>query len=306
MGHYLITGGCGFIGSHLVERLLADEHAVRILDDLSTGRLDNVPSGMDLVVGDMREPGVVEQAIDGVDGVFHLAAIASVVRCNESWFESSRVNLGATIGLFNACRRARVPLPVVYASSAAVYGAQAELPIHEDMTPAPLSFYGADKVACELHARAAAEVYGMRTLGLRFFNVFGSRQSASDAYAGVITAFMQRARAGLPAIINGDGGQTRDFVFVADVVECLLRGMMRLQSDMTPCAKVANVASGQSISILELARLVAERCGREVEVEHRPERVGEIRHSLGSVKRLQQLLGYCPVHSLQSGLAELR
>jgi UDP-glucose 4-epimerase len=305
MGSYLVTGGAGFIGSHLVERLLADGHRVRVLDNLSTGRIENLPREAQLVEADVRSRAAIAAALDGVEGVFHLAAVASVVRCNEAWRDCHEINLGATVTLLDVCRDCDPTLPVVYASSAAVYGEQETSPLHERLTPAPLGPYGADKAACELQARAAANVHGMRTFGLRFFNVFGPRQAPDDAYAGVITIFRGRARLGLPMKVHGDGLQSRDFVHVGDVVECLMRAMASLGVRSGPCADVANVATGRATTIRELAEVIAARWGTRPVVVHGPERPGEIRHSLGSVEHLQRLLDFRPNCSLRAGLETL-
>jgi UDP-glucose 4-epimerase len=193
----------------------------------------------------------------------------------------------------------------VYASSAAIYGEQEAMPLHEQLTPAPLGPYGADKAACELQARAAANVHGMRTFGLRFFNVFGPRQAPDDAYAGVITIFQSRARSGLPMRVHGDGLQSRDFVYVGDVVECLVRAMAFLEVRSGPCAEIVNVATGQATTIRELAQVIAARWGMQPLIEHGPERPGEIRHSLGSVEHLQRMLDFRPNCSLRAGLETL-
>jgi UDP-glucose 4-epimerase len=305
MGCYLVTGGAGFIGSHLVERLLVTGCQVRVLDNLSTGRIENLPAEAELVVADVRSQAAILDALDGVDGVFHLAAVASVMRCNDAWRDCHEINLGATVTLLDACRDREPTLPFVYASSAAVYGDQEITPLHERLTPAPLGPYGADKAACELQARAAANVHGMRTFGLRFFNVFGPRQAPDDAYAGVITIFQGRARSGLPMRVHGDGLQSRDFVYVGDVVECLLRAMNSLEGRSGACAEVANVATGQATTIRELAEAIAARWGARPFVEHGPERPGEIRHSLGSVEHLLRLLDFRPNCSLRAGLETL-
>ena len=303
MARYLVTGGCGFIGSHLAEALLRAGHGVRVVDDLSTGRRGNLAEGAELVVGDARDGDLLAHAAEGTDGVFHLAAIASVARCNELWLESHRVNQGATVALLDLARRRPERLPVVFASSAAVYGDQATLPIHEDLPLAPLGPYGADKAGSELHARAAARVHGVRSLGLRFFNVHGPRQRPDDAYAGVITAFAARVRAGQGLTVHGDGLQTRDFVFVRDVAEALLRAMAVLETAAGPCAHVCNVATGVGTTILDLAAAVAELVGRRVPVAHGPERPGDIRHSVGSTARSRELLAFAPATSLRAGLA---
>ena len=211
MAHYLVTGGCGFIGSHLVDALIAANHTVRVVDNLSTGHVKNISGDVELIVGDLRHSSVIDKVVMGVDGIFHLAAVASITRCNEHWLDCHQVNQGAMVALFDACRRLDASLPIVYASSAAVYGDQAELPLHEELTPAPLGPYGVDKAGCELQARAAATVHRIRSFGLRFFNVYGDRQSADNAYAGVITAFISRSRAGCELTVNGDGRQTLRF-----------------------------------------------------------------------------------------------
>jgi UDP-glucose 4-epimerase len=192
---------------------------------------------------------------------------------------------------------------VVYASSAAVYGDQAALPLDEACPLAPLGPYGADKAGSELHARAAARVHGGRSLGLRFFNVYGPRQRPDDAYAGVITAFATRIRAGEGLTVHGDGRQTRDFVFVADVAAACLRAMAALEAARDPCAEICNVATGVGTSILELAAVLGELLGREVPVTHGHARAGDIRHSVGATARLREFLGFVPQTALRAGLA---
>ena len=218
---YLVTGGAGFIGSHLCDALVRDGHAVRVLDDLSTGRRANLPLGVELIEGDVADPAAVRAAVAGVDGCFHLAAIASVARGVEDWLGTHRANLTGTITLFDEVRRQPRPVPVVYASSAAVYGDCADLPITEAATKRPLSAYGADKYACELHAVVASHVHHVPTVGLRFFNVYGPRQDPRSPYSGVISIFCERVRRGVAIDIFGNGGQTRDFITVADVVVAL-------------------------------------------------------------------------------------
>src|SRR5580658_5449763 len=211
---YLVTGGAGFIGSHLCDALVADGHAVRVLDDLSTGKRANLPAGAELIEGDIADPAAVRQAVAGVDACFHLAAIASVARGVDDWLGTHRANLTGTITLFDELRRQPRPVPVVYASSAAIYGDCADLPIKESATKHPLSAYGADKYGCELHARVASHVHGVPTVGLRFFNVYGPRQDPRSPYSGVISIFCERLAAGRSVTVDGDGLQSRDFVYV--------------------------------------------------------------------------------------------
>jgi UDP-glucose 4-epimerase len=297
---FLVTGGCGFIGSHLCEALLQAGHRVRVLDDLSSGYLGNLPPGVDFQRGSITDPAALAQAVQGVDGCFHLAAIASVEKGVQDWVGTHEVNLTGTINLFNAVRglpNAR-EVPVVYASSAAVYGDCATLPITEDVPKAPLSAYGADKYGCELHARVASHVFGIPTAGLRFFNVYGPRQDPKSPYSGVISIFCDRLRSGDPVKIFGDGKQSRDFVFVTDVVEALMAAMLRRPSG----APVFNVCTGRATTVLELAHLIADLCGTPAAIEHLAGRTGEIRHSIGSSETAKTALSLAPPVFLRDGL----
>jgi UDP-glucose 4-epimerase len=298
---HLVTGGCGFIGSHLTAALIARGAAVRVLDDLSTGSRANLAPGAELVVGDVADPATVRAAMAGVDAVFHLAAIASVQRCTEDWLGAHRVNLGGTIAVLDAAREGwgRAPIPVVYASSAAVYGEVARLPIAEDAPCRPLSAYGADKLGSELHARVAGTVHGVPTIGFRFFNVFGPRQDPRSPYSGVISIFCDRFARGEGVEIYGDGGQTRDFIAVADIVAGLLAGLEAASTK----APVLNLCTGRATSVLELARAIADLCGVTPAITHRPPRAGEIRHSVGAAEAARQMLGLGAPTPLAEGLA---
>ncbi len=299
----LVTGGCGFIGSHLCAALLARGDSVRVLDDLSSGSLANLAPGAELIVGDVADAATVRRAAAGADAIVHLAAIASVQRCSEDWLGTHRVNQGGSIAVFDAARdpSGRGPVPVVYASSAAVYGEQARLPIAEDAPCRPLSAYGADKLGSELHARVAGEVHGVPTLGLRFFNVFGPRQDPRSPYSGVISVFCGRLSRGEDLLIHGDGGQTRDFVFVADVVGGLLAGL----GAAAPTAPVLNLCSGRATSVLELAHTLLRLAGTAVTIRHGPSRPGDIRHSLGDRSRAAATLGLGPPTPLEEGLGRV-
>ena len=220
MARFLVTGGAGFIGSHLVHALVADGHAVRVLDDLSNGHRDNLPQQVELTEADVTDPAAVECALDGVDGCFHLAAIASVARSHREWLRTHQVNLTGTINVFDRARpsRRRREVPVVYASTAAIYGNCGSFPVDEESSAAPLSAYGADKHACELHARVAGAIHGVPTVGLRFFNLYGPRQDPLSAYSGVISIFAGRLLRGEPVEIFGDGEHARDFTYISDAV----------------------------------------------------------------------------------------
>lgn len=299
VSRYLVTGGAGFIGSHLVDALREDGHAIRVLDDLSTGRLDNLPADVEFIEADVADPQAVRKAMRGVDGCFHLAAIASVARCNDDWANTHRVNLGGSVAVFDAAR-AEGAVPVVYASSAAVYGNVAGVAA-EDLVCCPLTAYGADKFGSELHASVAAQVHGVSTVGLRFFNVFGPRQDPSSPYSGVISIFSRLLSEDRPLTVNGDGHQSRDFVYVVDVVRHLLAAMRYAR--MQPGAKVLNVCTGTETSILELAAQLGEACGRAIQLRHAPARVGDIRRSLGSPDLAVATLGVRAKISFAKGLA---
>ena len=304
MAKYLVTGGCGFIGSHLVEALLAAGHDVRVLDDLSTGKRSNLPEGsVELVVGDVGDPAAVGAAMHGVDGCFHLAAIASVQLSNQDWVGTHRVNLTGAIAVLDAARTANggEPVPVVYASSAAVYGDNENLPLAETELPRPLTAYGADKLGCELHATVAGAVHKVPTCGFRFFNVFGPRQDPNSPYSGVISIFAAKLRAGQPLTIYGDGHQTRDFVYVSDVVCHLLAGM----EGASVAAPVFNVCTGRETSVSFLAETMAALLGAPLKLEFLPSRPGDIRHSLGSPANAVSALNVAAETTLASGLEQL-
>ncbi len=302
MPTYLITGGAGFIGSHLADALLADGHDVRVLDDFSTGRRANLDPRCRVLVGDVADPAVLAQAMAGVAGCFHLAAIASVARGNADWRGTHHTNQSGSIAVFEAARDAG-RIPVVYASSAAVYGDLGDAVAREDAVCAPRTAYGADKLGSELHGRVAWGVHGVPTLGLRFFNVYGPRQDPSSPYSGVVSIFAARLARGEGITLHGDGGQTRDFVFVADVVAHLLAAMARL--GRAPGAAVLNVCTGRATSVRDLAGTLARLLGRTPQIAHGPARPGDIARSLGDPARARELLGVSAATTLEQGLAAL-
>jgi UDP-glucose 4-epimerase len=299
----LVTGGAGFIGSHLVDSLLASGIGVRVLDDLSTGKRENLPPNCELVLGDVADPQTVARVAAGMGGIFHLAAIASVARANEEWSSTHRVNAGGTVAVLEAARANHVP--VVYASSAAVYGDTGTAIASENRVPAPRNAYGADKLASELHAQVAANIHGIPTVGLRFFNVYGPRQDPASPYSGVISIFARRIAAGLPVTLHGDGGQTRDFVFVHDVVAHLRAAMHRLQTDGAPAPHVLNVCTGRAVSVRELTLLLGRLHGVIPPLEPGLARSGDIRHSQGSPDRAMAALHIRAEVVLEDGLKTL-
>jgi UDP-glucose 4-epimerase len=302
MALYLVTGGCGFIGSHLVDALLARGDQVRVLDDLSTGKRENLDPRASLIVADVADAASVAAAMEGVDGgCFHLAAIASVERGNRDWLGTHRTNLTGAIAVFDAARQAGGG-PVVYASSAAVYGNPVELPLKESSAVQPLSAYGADKLGCELHGRVASQVHGVRTVGCRFFNVYGPRQDPNSPYSGVISIFFRKIGQGERVTIFGDGGQTRDFIYVADVIAALLASMAYAR---THDAAVFNVCTGRSTSVLELAQTIGRTCGRQPEIDFAPPRSGDIKASVGDPAGATAALGFTAGVELAEGLARM-
>jgi UDP-glucose 4-epimerase len=303
LSRFLVTGGCGFIGSHLCNALLDRHHDVCVIDDLSSGLRTNLAERAQLSIGDVADPAAVADAVAGIDGCFHLAAIASVEQGLHDWLGTHRTNLTGTITIFDALRRLPQSrrVPVVYASSAAVYGDCETLPIVETAEKRPRSAYGADKLGCELHARVATEVHGIPTVGLRFFNVYGPRQNPRSPYSGVISIFCDRLSRGEHIDIFGMGDQTRDFVFVDDVVAALLSAMHG-RPDGAP---VYNVATGVATSVMDLAAVAARLAGVPLDVRYKPPREGEIRHSLGSTARSQDALGLGEPTPLETGLGKV-
>lgn len=304
---YLITGGHGFIGKHLARALLAEGHAVRILDNLSSITDEPLPEGCELIVGDVAEAATVAECMAGVTGCYHLAAVASVEQCTQEWGASHRVNVGGTVNVLDAAR-AEGGLPVVYASSAAIYGAVKTVPVHETAEISPISAYGADKYGSELHARVAAEIFGVPTAGMRFFNVYGPGQNAGSPYSGVITLFADRLHRGAPLCVHGDGKQSRDFIYVGDVVRFCMAAMGKAQVDRaagTAQADIFNVATGKATSLLELIQTMQSLFGSPSEMTFGPARRGDIRHSLGDAAHAEATLGVAANTSLHEGLAAL-
>ncbi len=298
----LVTGGAGFIGSHVVEALLARGHRVVVLDDLSTGRTENLPTDprVRLVVGDVAEPERLAEALDGCRRVVHLAAIASVQHSIDDPIGSHRVNYEATLRLLEAARRAGVAR-IVYASSAAVYGNAQQPPVDELGALDPQTPYAIDKLAGEHALVFYRRVHGLEGVAVRFFNVYGPRQRDDSPYSGVISLFQRRIRRGEPATVFGDGEQTRDFVFVADVAHAVVELLLRPEA---PQAAVMNVGSGRATSVLALMDAVESALGARLDRRFAAPRAGEVRHSRASVERLRAALGWIPATSLEAGLRQ--
>lgn len=273
---------------------------MRVLDDLSTGKRDNIPATCEMIHGDVTDATTVRRAMSGVDGCWHLAAIASVERSNNDWLATHRVNLSGTIQVLEASRQARPdnPIPVVYASSAAVFGDNPHVPFTESSATRPLSAYGADKLGSELHARVGTLIHGIPSVGLRFFNVYGSRQDPYSPYSGVISFFIERIRHGESIVIHGDGEQSRDFIHVSDVVQFLLKSMGRGY----PLPELYNVCTGQQTTIIELAKILFKICDQTTSLTYGPKRSGDIRFSIGDPSLATQHLGLTAAIPLLQGL----
>jgi UDP-glucose 4-epimerase len=300
---FLVTGGAGFIGSHLVERLVARGEAVRVFDDFSSGCIDNLAAVRDriaLVEGDLRDRDAVRRAVADVRVVFHQAALSSVQRSIVDPRTTLEVNVTGTLNLLEAARDAGCQR-LVFASSAAVYGDAPGLPKVETMAPHPLSPYAISKLAGEQLCSVFTRVHGLETVALRYFNVFGPRQDPSSPYSGVISRFLLALGTGGEPVIYGDGEQSRDFVYVDDVVDA------NLGAAFTPEAagRVFNVASGCAVSLQGLLELMAAVMGRESGARHEPERAGDIRHSRADITQAQNTLGYAVTVPLKTGLARL-
>jgi UDP-glucose 4-epimerase len=304
---YVVTGGAGFIGSHLVEALIGRGDRVRVVDDLSSGRLENLPrervgvagSGAPIEVfqADVADPGPVRSALHGANGVFHEAAQVSVPASMRDPEKSYRVNVMGTLNVLEAARAEGVR-KVVFAASSAAYGDVATLPKREDMPPRPLSPYAAGKLAGESLLATWSRAFGLETVALRYFNVYGPRQADDSPYSGVIALFARRLLAQRAPTIFGDGEQSRDFVFVEDVVRANLLAMGRT----VEAGAVINVGTGKSVTINDLYRRLAELADSSLDALHEPAREGDVLHSLASIERARSWLGFEPRVGLEEGL----
>jgi len=298
----LVTGGAGFIGSNLVDALLADgRYRVRVLDNFSTGRRENIAhfkSSIDLIEGDIRDMEIVEDAVAGVDAILHQAALPSVPRSIKAPVTSNDVNAGGTLKLMSAAHKAGVRR-VVFASSSSIYGDTEVLPKHEGLAPRPMSPYAVSKLAGEHYLRVFAEIYGMETLAIRYFNVFGPRQDPTSQYSGVIAKFMTAALERGVYIVNGDGLQARDFTYVDNIVHAnlLALGAERLEG------QAINVACGQKYTLLDLIAAINDAAKVSLPVEHRDPRVGDVKYSQAAIAEAKAVLGYEPRVCFQDGIA---
>ena len=309
MARYLVTGGAGFIGSHLVERLLARGDDVRVVDNLSTGKVTNLDAAVaaaraagaagvpEFIEGDLADPDVAARSASGMDYVLHQAAMPSVPRSVSDPISSNRANIDGTLNVLVAARDAGVKR-LVFAGSSSVYGDAAELPKREDMPARPLSPYALQKLVGEQYLSLFTSLYGLETVSTRYFNVFGPRQDPSSPYSGVISLFVRAALDGTAPTIHGDGGQTRDFTYVANVVD----GVLRAVTAPGVAGDVINVATNGRVSLNQLWDEVQRLLGTSLIATYGPTRAGDVRDSQAAIDKASRLLGYQPIVPFEEGL----
>ena len=299
MPSYLVTGGAGFIGSHLAEELLRRGERVRIVDSFITGKRENLAhlSKAEFIEGDLADLPVATKAVAGMDYVLHQAAIPSVPRSVEDPITSNRANIDSTLNVLVAARDAKVKR-IVYAGSSSAYGNTPTLPKQEDMPNNPLSPYALQKLVGEQYLQMFTQLYGLETVTTRYFNVFGPRQDPSSPYSGVISVFSKALLENRSPTIYGDGEQTRDFTYIANVVD----GVLRACDAQDAAGEVINVATGRRISLNELLRVLNRIVGTSVEAVHQEPRAGDVRDSQADISKARALLGYEPAVSLEDGL----
>lgn len=300
MAFFLVTGGAGFIGSHIVQQLLQGKHRVRVIDNFSTGKRENLADfvgRIDLVEGDVRDSEAVEEAVRDVDYVLHQAALASVERSVDDPLESNGVNVQGTLNLLEASRKGGVRR-FVMASSSSVYGSGQRLPKREIMKPNPISPYAITKLAAEKYCQVFYSIYGLQTVCLRYFNVFGPRQNPESRYAAVIPKFISALLNHRSPTIYGDGEQTRDFTYVANIVKANIQACRAGDA----VGQVLNVACGERYSLNDLFFNLQRIFGVDIPARHAKPRLGDVRHSLADISKARRLMNYWPKVTFQEGL----
>ena len=299
---YLVTGGAGFIGSSIVDTLVRNGERVRILDDFSTGSLDNVAGVRDrveIIEGDLRDMNAVRRAVAGTTYVLHQAALRSVPRSIDDPLSTDEVNTHGTLQLLLAAHEAKTVRRVVYASSSSCYGDSPALPKLEEQVPSPISPYAVSKLAAEYYCRMFTRLHGLETVSLRYFNVFGPKQSPESKYAAVVPLFIRAALRDEPLIVHGDGEQSRDFTYIENVVQANLKACTAPNVG----GEVFNIACNSRHSVLEIAHTIERFLGRKVKVEHTPPRSGDVRHTQASIAKAEQLLHYHPTVGFEEGMS---
>lgn len=300
MAKYLVTGGAGFIGSHIVERLVREGESVRVLDNFATGKRENLApfaGKIDLCEGDLRNPADCAKACAGVEVVFHEGAVPSVPKSVEDPITTHQANVDGTFNILMAARDAKCRR-LIFAASSSAYGDQPELPKRETMCPAPLSPYAVHKLLGEYYLSVFNKCYGLETLALRYFNVFGSRQDPKSQYAAAIPAFVTCILRGESPTIYGDGEQTRDFTFIDNVVQANLLAAKAPKV----AGQVVNIACGECVSVNQIIAQINQLLGRNVPPKYVPERAGDVKHSLADISLARQVIGFEPIVSFADGL----
>ncbi len=300
MGLYMVTGGAGFIGSHIVKQLVKQGEKVRVVDNLSTGNKDNLGSiikEIEFIEADIRDKAAMEKSVEGADYVLHQAALRSVPRSVDDPFSTNEVNVSGTLNLLLVSAQAKVKR-FVYASSSSVYGDSENLPKREEQKPSPVSPYAVSKLSGEYYCRVFTRLFGLETVSLRYFNVFGPRQDPQSKYAAVIPLFILSALEGKPLEVHGDGQQSRDFTYISNVVEA------NLLSARIPnvAGKVFNIACGEKYSLLEVVEAISKGLGVKLEKLHTAPRAGDVRHTLADISEAKKLLGYQPKTTFHEGM----
>ena len=302
MAKYLVTGGAGFIGSNLVRYILAKGHQAVVLDNFATGKRENMHDFIDRITfieGDIRHRATVDKAVAGVAAIFHEGALGSVPRSVEDPDTAHDVNVNGTLTVLNAARDAGVKR-VIFAASSSAYGERPEEVKHEELTPRPISPYAANKIACECYLRAYAACYGMETVALRYFNVFGPYQDPNGAYAAVIPAFVSRLLKKQAPVIFGDGEQSRDFCYIDNI--CHANWLAANAPAKVCTGDVMNIACNQSTSLNEIMRMLQELMGVDIKPRYAPPRAGDVRNSLAAIGKAKQVIGYEPQILFGDGL----
>ncbi|RYE05863.1 MAG: NAD-dependent epimerase/dehydratase family protein [Rickettsiaceae bacterium] len=300
MATYLITGGAGFIGSHLANALASNGDHITIIDDLSIGNYDNISNipNINFIHGSILNNTILEEFFSSIDGIFHLAAIASVQKSINDWHYSHQVNLTASINVF--LQAAKNNIPVVYASSAAVYGAEKNLPLRETSPITPLSPYAADKYNCEVHARLLGKLKGLKSFGLRFFNVYGQGQNSNSDYSGVISIFKQQIAKREKLTIFGDGEQYRDFIHVSDVVNAIILAMNHTSNE----GLIANICTGKPHTLNQLLSIISKTHHIEG-VKYEDDQLGSVKYSVGDPSFAKKTMGFSARQNFELKIAEL-
>jgi UDP-N-acetylglucosamine/UDP-N-acetyl-alpha-D-glucosaminouronate 4-epimerase len=298
---YLVTGGAGFIGSNLAEALVRAGERVRIFDDFSSGKRENLKSfaaDVEVIEGDLRDMDAVRRAVDGVTGIYHQAALRSVPRSVDNPLSTNDVNITGTLQLLMAARDAGVKR-VVAASSSSVYGANEALPKREDQELVPVSPYAASKLAGEHYCRIFTRLYNLETVSLRYFNVFGARQDPDSQYAAVVPLFIQAGLDGVPLTVHGDGMQSRDFTYIDNVVQANRRAM----EAPAAAGEAFNIACGSRYTLMDIVHAIERELGHPLTCRHTPPRAGDVRHTLADIGKAERVLGFKPTVDFDEGMA---